>query len=191
MTKLIPVSTKKGDGGESFLLNGKKISKSNLIFEVLGTLDELNSYLGLVVVKIRKNSSYEVSKNADFLLDIQNTLFYLGAELAGSKKEKLSKSQLNKLERKSDQMQTKMAKNWITKFVLPGGTELGAHIDVARTISRRLERLVVTLSENTQIEKIVLKYVNRLSDYLFILRCFVNDRLSFEEHLFDSKKRPK
>lgn len=188
MKELIPVSTKKGDNGKSFLINGKKISKSDIIFEVLGTLDELNSYLGLVVAKIKKNPSNEIAKNAKFLLEIQDTLFYLGAQLAGSEKEGLKSSQLSKLEKKSDQLQMEMADNWITKFVLPGGTELGAHIDIARTISRRFERLIVTLSEQKKVPELVLKYINRLSDYLFILRCFVNDSLNVKEHLFNPKK---
>ncbi|MBU0974497.1 cob(I)yrinic acid a,c-diamide adenosyltransferase [Patescibacteria group bacterium] len=188
MSKLISVSTKKGDKGESYLIGGKKIPKSDIVFEVLGTLDELNSHLGLVVVKIKRNPSHELAKNANFLQEIQNTLFYLGAQLAGSTKEKLKKPQLSKLEREADKLQIKMADNWIVKFVLPGGTELGAHIDISRTVSRRLERLIVALSEKKPVPELILKYVNRLSDYLFILRCFANDRLSVEENLFDSSK---
>ncbi len=193
MKNLIRVSTKKGDGGESFLISGKKISKSNIVFEVLGTLDELNSHLGLVIVKMKENSSKEISDNSKFLLEIQDTLFYLGAQLAESSKESLKGSQLLKLEKESDKLQASMADNWIVKFVLPGGTELGAHLDISRTVSRRLERLIVSLSEQRillkerETPKLVLKYINRLSDYLFILRCFVNDRLSVKENLFESK----
>ncbi|MCB9813703.1 MAG: cob(I)yrinic acid a,c-diamide adenosyltransferase [Pseudomonadales bacterium] len=189
MGKLISVSTKKGDKGESYLINGKKISKSNIVFEVLGTLDELNSHLGLVIVKIQENPSKEITKNVKFLLDIQHTLFYLGAQLAESPKESLSESQLFKLETEADRLQLEMADNWITKFVLPGGTELGAHIDIARTVSRRLERLIVGLSEKKSVPELILKYINRLSDYLFILRCFINDKLCVKEHLFQVKKR--
>lgn len=200
MKNLISVTTKKGDKGESFLISGKKISKSNIVFEVLGTLDELNSHLGLVVVKmksqkgVKQRSTKELSDNAVFVLEIQDTLFYLGAQLAESSKESLKESQLTKLENEADRLQTEMAEHWITKFVLPGGTELGAHIDIARTVSRRLERLIVGLSEQKKsskekkISELVFKYINRLSDYLFILRCFVNDRLSVKENLFDSEK---
>ncbi len=200
MKDLISVTTKKGDKGESFLISGKKISKSNIVFEVLGTLDELNSHLGLVVVKmkslkgVKQESAKEIADNATYLLEIQDTLFYLGAQLAESSKESLKESQLLKLEEEADRLQTEMAEHWITKFVLPGGTELGAHIDIARTVSRRLERLIVGLSEQKKlsnekkIAELVVKYVNRLSDYLFILRCFVNDRLSVKENLFDSEK---
>ncbi|MBP7740665.1 ATP:cob(I)alamin adenosyltransferase [Candidatus Woesebacteria bacterium] len=220
MKELISVTTKKGDKGESFLISGKKISKSNIVFEVLGTLDELNSHLGLVVVKMKNlktvdqlptnsmelksikkipskttkpESVKEIVSSAIFLLEVQDTLFYLGAQLAESSKESLKISQLKKLEKEADDLQRKMADNWIVKFVLPGGTELGAHIDIARTVSRRLERLIVALSEENlttknPVPEIILQYVNRLSDYLFILRCFVNDRLSFEEKLFESKK---
>ncbi len=213
MKELISVTTKKGDKGESYLISGKKISKSNIVFEVLGTLDELNSHLGLVVVKMKSlkaggqipvgaakttkpKSAKEIDSSAVFLLEVQDTLFYLGAQLAESTKESLKISQLKKLEKVADDLQRKMADNWIVKFVLPGGTELGAHIDIARTVSRRLERLIVALSEEKiksekPISAIVLQYINRLSDYLFILRCFVNDRLSFEEKLFESKNRSK
>lgn len=200
MKNLISVTTKKGDKGESFLISGKKISKSNIVFEVLGTLDELNSHLGLVIVKmksqkgVKQKSAKELAENAAFLLEIQDTLFYLGAQLAESSKESLKESQLTKLENEADRLQIEMAEHWITKFVLPGGTELGAHIDIARTVSRRLERLIVglseqkKLSEEKKISELVVKYINRLSDYLFILRCFVNDRLSVKENLFDSEK---
>jgi len=198
MSKIISVSTKRGDKGSTCLIEGSRISKSDIVFEVLGTLDELNSYLGLVAVKLKANSSVEVKKNAEFLLEIQNTLFYLGAQLAGAKKENLKEEHLLKLEKEADKLQIKMADNWITKFVLPGGTELGAYIDIARGVSRRLERLVMRLVESEQAKKsdskggkipnLVLKYINRLSDYLFILRCFVNDRLSVEENLFESNK---
>lgn len=199
MKQLISVSTKKGDKGESYLISGRRISKNSLSFETLGTLDELNSHLGLVIAKmknlkgIKQKPANEISKNAEFLLEVQDTLFYLGAQLAESSKESLKIFHLKKLEKEADNLQRKMSDNWITKFVLPGGTVLGAHIDIARTVCRRLERLIVALSEEklttkNSVPELILQYVNRLSDYLFILRCFVNDRLSFEEHLFESKK---
>src|SRR5260221_228678 len=131
------ISTKTGDKGESGLANGERLAKDDLIFEVLGTQDELNSWLGLAIAKL---PAY-FGKQKDFLTEIQDALFYIGAELARSPKAKLDQAKLTKLEKNSEKLQAKMVKGWTTKFLYPGGNEAAAILDVARTVARRFERL--------------------------------------------------
>ena len=175
------VSTKTGDKGESGLANGQRMGKDELIFEVLGTQDEVNSWLGLSVAKL----SDHFAQQKEFLLEIQDTLFYIGAELAKSPKAKLTQDKLTKLEKTSEELQSSMQEGWTTKFILPGGNESAAVIDIARTISRRLERLIVKLSRQQQISPLIFQYINRLSDYLFVLRSFVNHEEKYQEKKFD------
>jgi cob(I)alamin adenosyltransferase len=179
---MLSITTKTGDKGESGLANGQRAGKDHLIFEVVGTLDELNSWLGLVAVKM--GVAFEDHKK--YIYEIQDTLFYVGAEIAQSPKAKLAQTAVTKLENRSDALQKSMTKNWITKFLLPGGTELGAHLDIARTVCRRCERLMVTFSRQEKVSPAVLRYINRLSDYLYVLRCFVNLQEQYQEKKFES-----
>lgn len=182
-SKPLSVSTKTGDQGQTSLANGQRLPKSDIIFEVIGTVDELNSWLGLIAAKFEN----EFEKHKEFLYEVQDTLFYVGAELAGAKKVKLSEVMLEKLEKQADQLQTQMAGDWHSKFLLPGGTELGAYLDISRTVARRTERLIVVLSERDEVRPLVLKYINRLSDYLYVLRCHVNHAVEYQEQQFDRK----
>lgn len=149
--------------------------------EVIGTLDELNSWLGLVAA----HCGTEFPQQRKVLYTIQDTLFYIGAELAQSPKAKLQKRALSALEKQADELQMSMAEDWHTKFLLPGGTVLGSYLDVARTVSRRLERRVVTLQREQVVSPVVLQYLNRLSDYLYLLRCFVNHLVEYAEQQFE------
>lgn len=162
---MIKVSTKTGDNGESGLANGKRLPKDHIIFEVLGTLDELNSHLGLCVIHISEKK---------MLLQIQETLFHIGAEIAGSHKTKLESEEVTTLERETDRLQTLMEEHWYQKFLLPGGSEAGAHLDIARTVCRRAERLIITYGRQEPVSIHIQHYMNRLSDYLYVLRCFEN-----------------
>lgn len=183
--KMISVTTKTGDKGTSGLANGKRVPKSSFIFEVLGTQDELNSWLGVCISKL----SDDFADQREFLYEVQDTLFYIGAEIAQSPKAKLEETSLTKLERFSDKLQAGMEDGWTTKFLYPGGNQVAAWIDVARTVSRRFERTVVKHSQEELISPLILKYVNRLSDYLFVLRCYVNSREKYEERKFSYKEK--
>ncbi len=179
------VSTKTGDKGESGLANGQRLSKSNLIFEVLGTLDELNSHLGLCAVKLSASPSQKI------LFEIQDTLFHIGAEIAGSHKTLLHKKKLEQLEAQVHLLQTELEKDgqWATKFLLPGGSEEGAYLDIARTVCRRCERLIVSYSLQENVSPRILQYINRLSDFLYVLRCTVNAQLGSAERPFEVEKK--
>lgn len=181
------VSTKTGDKGVTSLANGERVSKGSLVFEVIGTLDELNSWLGYVATRLE----HEFQDHRQYILEIQDTLFYIGAELAESPKAKLNQKLLTKLEKEADTIQQSLEKGWHTKFLLPGGTELGSILDITRTVCRRCERLMVRLQQERTINPMLIKYINRLSDYLYLLRCFINHALEYPEHQFDASKSSK
>lgn len=178
---MLSISTKTGDQGKSSISTGKRLHKDELIFEVLGTQDELNAWLGLSLSKL--SNYFEIQKK--FLVEVQDCLFKIGAQLAGSHKVKLSLDNLAKLERKSHSLQETMGQNWTQKFLFPGGDEAAATIDVARTVCRRLERAIVKFSRHSPTPPLILQYINRLSDYLFVLRCFVNFQEKYQEKKFE------
>lgn len=168
------IYTKTGDDGTTALYGGTRVPKYHLRIEAYGTVDELNSYIGL----IRSQNSHQ--KTNDSLLKIQNDLFTLGSMLATpSEKETLKsgKERLNIpkvdadailfLENEIDKMNETIPP--ISNFVLPGGNSVVSHCHIARCVCRRAERITVQLSEETDINKQLIIYLNRLSDYLFVL----------------------
>ncbi len=183
-TQKIVITTKTGDSGESGLANGQRVSKSSSYFAVIGDLDELNSFLGLVSAMCKAHFPRERRR----LLKIQDTLFYIGAEVAQSPKAKLSSKKVELLEKWQNDLEAQLEDNWHSKFVLPGGTPLGAYTDIARTVCRRAERSLWVHAEQHKVRPALQKYLNRLSDYLYLLRCYVNQQLSYTEEYFDSQK---
>ncbi len=182
---MISVSTKKGDAGQSSVIGSKLISKDSLIFEVLGDVDELNSWLGVVVAGLRQKTTKPHLLLIDHLLDVQEKLFTLSAEIAGSNKVKLTSSDLKKIESRADKIQKSLSKNWHTKFIYPGGSNLAAWTDVSRAVCRRCERRIVAFSKTTTLSPLVFQYVNRLSDYLYLIRCQLNDLDDIKETKFN------
>jgi cob(I)alamin adenosyltransferase len=169
-----PVSTKQGDQGLSGLANGQRLGKDELVFEVLGTLDELNSWLGYCRVELKNFVEFD-----ELLATVQGELFQMGAEFAQSPISDVSllAKHLQELESKSMAWQKKLSDAWTVNFLYPGGVEAAARLDIARTVCRRLERLVVGYSRQLQagaVRPLVLQYLNRLSDVLFVMRCQVN-----------------
>jgi cob(I)alamin adenosyltransferase len=167
------IYTRTGDTGETLLPGGRRVSKASLIIDAVGNLDELNSFIGYVV----SHSNYP-SVNKTLTL-IQNTLFEVGAEIAvdpknknQSKKFKLRASKINFLEKKIDDLDSKLPP--LKYFILPGGSQVSASFHLARAISRRAERSVVLLAEVSNINPNVIKYLNRLSDLLFVLARYTN-----------------
>lgn len=153
----------KGDGGTSTLFgSGKRIRKNSAVFEVLGSLDELNSYLGICVALAKEKKVLETLEN------IQETLFIIQAEAGGAKNIKLEDKKLKELESAADKYGD--AVGIITKFTLSGGTGLSAHLDYARTLARRAERKLVNLETGFPSgNPVSLAYLNRLSSLLFVL----------------------
>lgn len=174
------ISTKTGDQGETGLIDGSRVSKSQPVFEVLGSLDELNSWLGVVVSHL----SDSFSTQREQLLQIQRVLFYIGAEIAGSTKTSLKIDHLNDLERIADQVEAELGGIHMTRFVLPGGSREAAYLDVCRAVCRRAERATVRYSQDNKVRPLVIQYLNRLSDYLYLLRFSVNIKCEYTEEEF-------
>ncbi|MEL7565331.1 MAG: cob(I)yrinic acid a,c-diamide adenosyltransferase [Dehalobacterium sp.] len=161
------IYTKKGDQGETGLFGGKRVIKSALQVECYGTIDEANSCLGLARGLI-KNQEIKAS-----ILEVQKTLQMLAAELASTPegikklKTKVEKEDISLLEKEIDKLTEGRPKQ--SAFVLPGGTRGSGALDLARTVVRRAERLVVRLNEEQRVREEMLAYLNRLSDLLFVL----------------------
>lgn len=160
------VYTKKGDKGTTQLIGGTRVPKSSLRIEAYGTIDELNSYIGL----IRDQNIAAESK--DQLIEIQDRLFTIGSLLAsdGNNQMKLpqvTETDVTYLESCIDEMEIELEP--MRSFVLPGGHTTVSFCHIARCVCRRAERIVVDLNENDPVDSILLVYLNRLSDYLFVL----------------------
>lgn len=161
------VYTRTGDKGQTSLIGGKRVSKSHERIEAYGTVDELLSYVGL----LRDLTGTEDLKR--FLTHVQDRLMVCASVLAADcedceyKIPQIEDADIVELEREIDNMETKLEP--ISSFILPGGHPLVSHCHVARTICRRAERNVVGLSEKYFVPEKVTRYINRLSDYLFVL----------------------
>ncbi len=173
------IYTKTGDKGETSLYGGKRVSKSDIRIESYGTVDELNSYIGLL-------GDLEVNINRKGILkEIQDRLFTIGAALAADpekpqlKKPDLLESDLEVLEKEIDLMQNILPE--MKFFILPGGHQHVSFCHLARTVCRRAERLVVLLSETDPVDVIIIMYLNRLSDFLFVLSRKMAMELGVEE----------
>ncbi|MCT4601194.1 MAG: cob(I)yrinic acid a,c-diamide adenosyltransferase [Marinifilaceae bacterium] len=162
------VYTKTGDKGKTGLIGGKRVEKHNLRLEAYGTIDELNSYIGLI-------RSFDIDTTIRKILEeIQAKLFTVGAHLAVDEdheelKEKFtcSENEINILEKEIDRINSKLPE--MNSFILPGGNQIVSYTHIARTVCRRAERRISALMEIVEISPNILKYVNRLSDYLFVV----------------------
>ncbi|MFJ1309807.1 cob(I)yrinic acid a,c-diamide adenosyltransferase [Agrobacterium sp. P15N1-A] len=178
MVKLNKIYTRTGDKGTTALVSGPRRLKHDLRVEAYGTVDETNSAIG-----VARLHTGEMEKLDAMLFRIQNDLFDLGADLATPESgEPLSyeplrivESQVTRLENEIDDLNAALEP--LTSFVLPGGSAAAASLHMARTVCRRAERLMVELSvtENEIVSPAALKYVNRLSDFLFVAARFAND----------------
>lgn len=167
------IYTGTGDNGSTGLIKGDRVPKSDIRINTYGTIDELNASIGISITEI---ISKEIKSS---LLSIQNELFDLGSDLASPRKfennariKRMDDSDVRNLEKLIDQYQEKLPE--LTEFILPGGTRGSAHLHLARTICRRAERLAVDLAAKEDIGPSIIKYLNRLSDLLFVLSRFEN-----------------
>lgn len=175
------IYTKTGDKGQTSLYGGIRVSKSSPQIEAYGTIDELNSFIGLALSEI---SQPQVEK---FLRALQTDLMSIASYLAGYNRGKLNlELRVSEIEKVIDQMDTKLPP--LKNFILPGGGKLGASLHVARSVSRRAERAVIRYFE-TEVkptankEKIII-YLNRVSDLLFVLARFANFKESHPETIW-------
>ncbi|OGK42043.1 ATP:cob(I)alamin adenosyltransferase [Candidatus Roizmanbacteria bacterium RIFCSPLOWO2_01_FULL_35_13] len=161
----MPIYTKTGDKGTTALFGGKRVSKADLQVEAYGSVDELTSYIGLV------NSKIKNQKAKLFLIEVQKDLYKIMGYLAGSKSNiKYLDGRVKDFENKIDEIDKKLPR--LTKFILPGGSELSSWFHVLRTVCRRSERSVIRYSESLEIgnwKLEIIRYLNRLSDLFFTL----------------------
>lgn len=172
---VIKIYTKTGDKGQTSLYDSTRIDKDSLRVESYGTIDELNSYLGLA------RSFIEEKEIADIVLEIQRDLFKVAGELAtiDSEKfpEKVNEDNILRLENIIDTYLEKIGKT--DKFIVPGSNRASASLHVARTVCRRAERRVITLSKAENIRKLLIKYINRLSDVMYALARYLETEQIF------------
>ncbi|MEK9178404.1 MAG: cob(I)yrinic acid a,c-diamide adenosyltransferase [Patescibacteria group bacterium] len=164
------IYTRKGDKGRTSLFDGTKTSKSDLRISAVGTIDELNSLIGVCLLFVRnKTIKTELEK-------IQNDLFEIGGALAYPHKMPAETiyERASEFEKIIDQLTRKMPS--LSNFILPGGGKAGSHLHLARTVCRRSERRIVELSNKQNIDSEILVYLNRLSDLLFTFARFENQR---------------
>ena len=178
------VYTLTGDSGTTALVGGKRVSKDDVRVEAYGTIDELNANIGLLA----HNTKLGDTGMAGVVHVIMNKLFNIGAYLAteseaGAPVYGLTEGDVEALEHAIDKMDEELPP--FRGFVLPGGSRLSALCDICRTVARRAERRIVTLSRRAAVDPVVLKYVNRLSDFFFVLARFNNIQNQIEENYWD------
>jgi cob(I)alamin adenosyltransferase len=176
----VKIYTKTGDRGDTRLFNGTKVRKHDDRVEAYGDVDEVNSFIGAAASFLKDESL------VNMLAEIQKDLFSVGAQLAdpGFKDQARAKFQLPAariaaLESAIDSFETELQP--LRQFILAGGGNAGALLHVARTVCRRAERRVVSLSEKVEVNPSVIEYLNRLSDFLFVMARVVNHREGKEE----------
>jgi cob(I)alamin adenosyltransferase len=172
------IYTKTGDTGHTSLLGGKRVSKAHIRINAYGTIDELNSHIGLL-------RDVEIKAERKLILkEIQDRLFTIGSHLAADDKNRkkipdLKEEDVLLLEQEIDRMNLELP--GMKHFILPGGHQTVSFAHIARCVCRRAEREVVALHHEEEVEQLIIKYINRLSDYLFVLARKLGKELNAEE----------
>jgi cob(I)alamin adenosyltransferase len=173
------IYTKTGDRGETSLIGGTRVQKHHIKIEAYGTVDELNSYTGLV------RDLFDDKDSGTLLTEIQNQLFVIGSHLAEDHERSKMKlpdvheSWITDLEKAIDKMNDSLPE--LKNFILPGGHPVVSHAHIARCICRRAERCVTALAETEETNPFIIQYLNRLSDYFFTLARFIGMKNNAQE----------
>ncbi len=179
------IYTKTGDRGQTSLVGGERVAKSHPRIEAYGTVDELNAYIGLL-----GDQAVNLTRKP-LLKEIQDRLFTIGANLASinenPKIPDLYEEDVVLLEKAMDEMDTSLPP--LRAFVLPGGHQSVSFCHVARTVCRRAERLIINLAADEPVDELVIKYINRLSDYLFVLSRKMTQELGTEEVTWQPRRK--
>jgi cob(I)alamin adenosyltransferase len=184
------IYTKGGDQGETALAGGQRVPKDAVRIEAYGTVDELNAFIGLACVTCHEDTAQagRLGKLTEILRRVQHELFNLGSQLSTLPKDlhpkqaRITSAEIEQLEREIDAMNEELPA--LRSFVLPGGTRLNAELHAARTICRRAERLTVALTRVEEAPPEAVKYLNRLSDALFVWSRWANHVLGVPEVLW-------
>ncbi len=174
------IYTKTGDDGTTGLQGGRRISKSNIRIQAYGAVDEINASIGLIL-------SSKIDEDLEKLLrNIQRDLFVVGSDLSNpdlsSNENRVTSEMVENIEKNIDRLEGWLTP--ITNFILPGGHEIASLIHVSRTITRRAETQVISLDESGMINEECKKYLNRLSDLLFVMARIVNEKNGFKDVLW-------
>ena len=171
--KITKVYTRTGDKGETSLVGGVRIKKSNIRLEAYGTVDELSAHLGMLVAMMKDG------EERDYIIRVQNNLFNVCTHLATDQSQTplypsahLAEGEIASIEQKIDSLMKQLPER--QGFVLPGGVPVACQAHICRTVCRRAERCIAALAEEAQIAPEMQQYVNRLSDYLFVLAKIIN-----------------
>lgn len=183
------IYTKTGDRGETALFGGRRVLKSHLRVDAYGTVDELNSFIGL----LHDTLADQDPSSGALLLEIQHRLFSLGAALASDPennppKADLEATDIQALEDRIDAMDAHLSP--LQNFILPSGHPTVSLCHICRTVCRRAERLVVALDEQERVDELILPYLNRLSDFFFILARYIAHTQGADEIIWLARKRP-
>jgi cob(I)alamin adenosyltransferase len=178
--RLTKIYTRTGDDGTTRLGDGTKIGKDNALMEAIGTVDELNSLIGMVI------AAGVPSPIGDYLDQIQHRLFDLGGELSVPGHRIIEDDHARQLEQQLDSLNTALPA--LEDFVLPGGTQAAATCQLARSVCRRAERCLVRLSSQKEVNFSILKYLNRLSDLLFVMARALNQAAGVPETVWQHSK---
>lgn len=181
-TPHMPIYTRTGDDGTTSLFGGKRVLKCEDLVDVYGSIDELNSWMGLIV------SELTIGHLKKLLLDIQSDLLIIGSNLAGWKTD-LSPltTRARRMEKTIDDLERDLPK--LTNFILPGGNTEASRVHIARSVCRRVERQVVAVSQKEHVDPIIAKYLNRLSDLFFMLARFINKQGKVRETVWSGIPR--
>ena len=178
------IYTKAGDSGTTSLLGGKRLGKDDMRIESYGTIDELNSFIGVVISQMNDEEQKSI------LLNVQNRLFDIGSVLACDPEKPLLNSDIQEsdillLENAMDNMENSLEP--LRNFILPGGSTAISFAHVCRTVCRRAERRVISLRRESKVDPVIIKYLNRLSDYFFILSRYMAYKTGVKEILWASR----
>ena len=189
-----PVYTRTGDAGQTSLIGGTRVSKTDLRLEAYGTVDALNAQLGLLLTYLTDADKAAADRTADvqLLLGVQSCLFTVGAALATDSTKMASRptaivtpEMVSELEQAIDRIDSQLPP--LRLFILPGGGRAAAVAHVCRTVCRRAERRILALAQQSEVAPELLAYVNRLSDYLFVLSRKLNVDEKKEEIIWNKR----
>jgi cob(I)alamin adenosyltransferase len=186
MPRITKVYTRTGDDGTTGLGTGRRVPKDSIRIEAYGTVDEVNSHIGVAMaIGVDKGLSRELAR-------IQNDLFHLGSDLCIPEEDKprlkvpqIEQRHVDTLEQLMDRLSAELTP--LENFILPGGSATAAHLHVARTVCRRAERVAIALSRKETIGSFTVKYLNRLSDALFVMARYENMRRGIQDITWDSR----
>ncbi len=176
----MPIYTKTGDKGQTGLFSGKRVSKASPRIEAIGTVDELNSVIGVVISQIT-NPKLQITNE---LIEIQKDLFEIGAALANPRQKINLSERVKDFEKMIDKMTKELPA--LFNFILPGGGKAGSTLHLARTVCRRTERRIIELSKKEKVQSDIIVYINRLSDSFLTMSRYINQKEKKKETIWKS-----